>query len=66
MLQAMNGAEIPRQPKGKTMVEQIPTQQPMEDASPDQEDIPGRNCGPCRAHAEAGSWQELWPLEDPR
>lgn len=52
-----DGAEIPRQPKGKTMEEQKSTLQPMDNPTPDQADIPYRNNGLCRAHAEAGSWQ---------
>lgn len=59
-----NGAEIPGQPVGETTVEQIATPQPTEDPTPDQVAIPCRNRGLCRAHAEAGSWQEMWPLED--
>lgn len=56
-------AEVAPQPT-KTMVEQMPTRQPME---VDLEvAISWRHDSPWRDHTVAGfSWQELWPVGDP-
>jgi len=37
--------------------------QPIEDPIPEQVDVPEGSCSLWRAHARAGSWQELQPVE---